>query len=217
MQTAPRLVWRRKVAALRTVCAVCSSLHKSNACECLDMYVRRKDFRRVCWGAKPKPREQRVNRRAGGRTPHFVVHSNFCTAFSLYRNVVDQFSTKATQQKSPSQALWTTSPQGTLLRLCGPLCPSFLCPHWFLLPLFAFRALPLESHYGIYQTTLKARPSRFIFSAKLKEEARMCLVHLHTENLLNSRCIGNKERMKRDNEHISVFRWVSLSSILLRF
>ena len=38
-----------KEAGLRTVCAVCSCLHKSSAQERLDIYVGRKDFREVRW------------------------------------------------------------------------------------------------------------------------------------------------------------------------
>lgn len=82
-----------------------------------------------------------------------LLSIHFYTAFSLYRNVVDQFSTKATTEKPqssqahcerqhPSLALWTPL---SFLPLPTLVPSSFVC----------IQNSTLKSHYGIHQIVLK--------------------------------------------------------------
>lgn len=110
-----------------------------------------------------------------------------CTAFFLYKNVVGQFGTKATMESGRHhlRAPFFGSVDPTVLPLVPP---SFVCIQ------------SVTPRIPLWHPPNSAKNSGLpglSSPAMIREEARMCLVHLHTDNLLSSWSMGTEETMKR--------------------
>lgn len=127
-------------------------------------------------GCPAKAKGVRGNgREEAGGAPLFAVHLR-CTAFFLYKNVVGQFGTKATMESGRHhlRAPFFGSVDPTVLPLVPP---SFVCIQ------------SVTPRIPLWHPPNSAKNSGLpglSSPAMVREEARMCLVHLHTDNLLSS-------------------------------